>query len=365
MATILHVIDTTGPGGAETIFIQLAEKTATQGHRSIAVIRGKGWVYDELSRRKIDTHVVDCKGSFNLIYLYKLVRLIRFEKVDVIQSHLLGSNVYCSLAGFITASRVVSTFHGMVDISPNERFRAIKLLALRLGSFRIVTVTNGLEALVKRLPILKKDSIETIYNGISIGDYEKIDATGFREFIGVAKDDFLVGSLGNIRKPKNYPLAIETIKELHNRGLKAHYAIAGQGNEEQMKPLIELVSYHGLLPYVHFLGFTRKTQEFLSSLNVFLMTSSSEGHPLALTQAMANGVPIVTTKSGVQEIVVDKKEALISELHSAASLADLIEELMGSDREQSLIGVDAKQKATQFYSLDAMYRSYFDLYGLS
>jgi glycosyltransferase involved in cell wall biosynthesis len=365
MATILHVIDTTGPGGAETIFVQLAEKTAVEGHRSIAVIRGKGWVYDELSRRKIDTQVVDCKGSFNLLYLFRLVRLIRHEKVDVIQSHLLGSNVYCSLAGFITGSRVVSTFHGMVDISPSERFRAIKLIALRLGSFRIVTVTKGIESLVKRLPILKKGSIETIYNGINIAEYEKINASGFREFLGVAEDDFLVGSLGNIRKPKNYPLAIETIKELHNRGLKVHYAIAGQGNDEQMEPLTELVSYHGLKPYVHFIGFTRKTQEFLSSLDVFLMTSSSEGHPLALTQAMANGLPIVTTRSGVQEIVVDKKEALISELHSAASLADLLEVLAGSDRNQSLIGIDAKQKAMELYSLDAMYDSYFKLYGFS
>ena len=55
MQTILHIIDTTGPGGAESMFITLADKTRNHGYQSIGVIRGKGWVHDELQTRQVGT----------------------------------------------------------------------------------------------------------------------------------------------------------------------------------------------------------------------------------------------------------------------------------------------------------------------
>ena len=54
MATLLHVIDTTGPGGAETIFIELADRLRARGHKSIVTVRGEGWVADTLRQRGLD-----------------------------------------------------------------------------------------------------------------------------------------------------------------------------------------------------------------------------------------------------------------------------------------------------------------------
>ena len=67
--TILHTIDTTGPGGAETVFIDLATRLPKEKYRSVVVIRGKGWVYEELCRRGVKPVLLDAKGSFNLRYL--------------------------------------------------------------------------------------------------------------------------------------------------------------------------------------------------------------------------------------------------------------------------------------------------------
>ena len=364
MPNILHVIDTTGPGGAETIFIQLAHKTALEGYNSIALIRGKGWVHSQLQDLNIPNYIINCKGSLNFKYLLQLIRLIKSQKIDTIQSHLLGSNVYCALAGWLTNTPVIATFHGSVDISSNEKFRTIKLLALRLGCHRIITVTKQLEAIIRSLPILNKNQICTIYNGIDTDAFSAIDATSFRNELNIKQSDLLIGSLGNIRPAKNYPLAIETIRELHKRGVKAHYAIAGQGNESQLSPLVALINQYSLNAYIHLLGFTQNTQAYLSALDMFLMTSSSEGHPLALTQAMANGLPIVTTKSGVEEIVTDKKEALISINHSASELANLIQEATKTTRQNSNIASQAKLKAKKLYNTNTMFASYLKLYEL-
>ncbi len=74
MKTILHTIDTTGPGGAETLFIDLVTRLPGEKYRSVVVIRGKGWVYEELSRRGVDPILLDAKGSFNWRYLAGLCR---------------------------------------------------------------------------------------------------------------------------------------------------------------------------------------------------------------------------------------------------------------------------------------------------
>ena len=85
--TILHVIDTTGPGGAERVFVDLANSLQKKGYRSIAIIRGKGWVYEELKLLDIETIIYNSKGSFNLRFLWKLIKTAITTQYDIQRTH--------------------------------------------------------------------------------------------------------------------------------------------------------------------------------------------------------------------------------------------------------------------------------------
>ena len=76
MKTILHTIDTTGPGGAETVFIDLATRLPKEKYRAVIVIPGKGWAYDELCYRGFTPVLLEAKGSFNWRYLLALRKII-------------------------------------------------------------------------------------------------------------------------------------------------------------------------------------------------------------------------------------------------------------------------------------------------
>lgn len=361
MKTILHIIDTTGPGGAETVFLELAKATDNCGYKSLALIQGPGWVLSELERLNLRHFVFNCKGSVNFKYLINLIQLIRSEKVDLIQTHLFGSAVYACIAGIVCRKPVFCTLHGLVDIAADERFEKIKLLALRLGSTKIITVTDRLSSFIKSRPLLNSERVTTIYNGIHISDYEKAENKSLRIKLGIG-DHWLVGSVGNMRVPKNYPLAIETIHLLHKNGIKAHYAIAGQGNETQLQPVISLIEKYDLADYVHILGFVSDIRGFLSCLDIFLMSSSSEGHPLALTQAMINGCPIVTTPSGIEETVTNGVDALIAPQHDAESLARLIKQLYYDSSLAQKLSENAREKAKKLFAIQAMLNHYLTLY---
>ena len=76
MINILHSIDTTGPGGAETIFIKLATGLNPTKFKSYVAIKGPGWVCDTLTKYNIEPIFINSRGKFNIAYLLDIIRII-------------------------------------------------------------------------------------------------------------------------------------------------------------------------------------------------------------------------------------------------------------------------------------------------
>lgn len=357
--TILHVIDTTGPGGAETIFTQLANDSKENGFKTIALIRGAGWVLSELNRLNVDVVVENCKGSFNLHFLLFLIRLIKKEKVDVVQSHLLGSNVYASLAGLISGVPVISTFHGFVDISAKEKFSVIKFLSIRFGSKKVIAVTDQINQMLASVRWLNAKKNLTIANGIDTdifrikSNYEFSNGNTFR-----------IGCLGNVRSAKNYPLALNALKLLCDEGLNVELHIAGDDTNNLAVECKALAESLGVSDRVVWHGFIDDACAYLHSLDLFLLCSTSEGHPLALTQAMSCGLPIVVTPCGVEHIIQHSVNGLVSDQTEECALVASIKKMFISAEARKKLGSAAAASVRERYSLNATMIAYRKEYCL-
>jgi glycosyltransferase involved in cell wall biosynthesis len=357
--TILHVIDTTGPGGAETVFLALAEGCIKQGCRSVALIRGPGWVEQQLRKRSIPYYIRDCKGSLNIGFLLEMFSIVRKEKVTHIQSHLLGSNVYTSIVGFLTRIPVTATFHGHVDISPNERFRNAKLALIKIGARHVVSVTEDLKNTINHATgSVCRLHPTVIPNGIDLSELEKLPVQKKAD----PDAPLVLGCLGNVRPAKNYHLAIEFVRLLRDRGVIVKLRIAGDDTKSGAIELKKEVSRSGLENNVEFLGFIDDVPGFFSAIDIFLMTSSSEGHPLALTQALAAARPILTTRNGVERVVPEQL-LFLAEEHTAASLVAALDRLQQSTQSMELL-VEGRKYVKDNYSEDVMRQRYTDLYEI-
>lgn len=360
--TVLHVIDTTGPGGAETVFLALAEGCINQGYRSVALIRGPGWVEQQLKARAIPYYIRDCRGSMNFKFLFEMLSIIRKEKVTHIQSHLLGSNVYTSIVGLFTRLPVTTTFHGHVDISPDERFRNAKLALIKMGAQHVVSVSEDLKKTINHTTHSYCRLYPTVIpNGIDLSKLEQIPVATLEK----PRQSLTLGCLGNIRTAKNYPLAIEFVQLLKSKGVDARLRIAGDGTKSGGIQLKKEVARLGLEDNVEFLGFIDDVPGFFESIDVFLMTSSSEGHPLALTQALAAAKPILSTRSGVERVVPEHLLFLAQE-HSAASLFSALETLQKSTQTTEGLErlVEGRNYVKDNYSEDVMRQRYINLYRI-
>jgi len=365
MKTILHTIDTTGPGGAETVFIDLATRLPEDRFRAVVVIRGTGWVYDELRRRGVEPVLLPAQGSFNLRYLSSLAGLVRRERVDLIQSHLLGANVYCSLAGLITHRPVVATFHGTVDIGEHERFKGLKFGVINRGADCIVAVSNSLRNdLIRRTP-LRGEKTTVIYNGIRVADFRLPRSGVLRRRFGWSDDDIIVGSLGNIRSAKGYDVLLKAAARLQGANRVFRFVIAGQGTPGGLyDKLLRMREELGLQDRLHFIGFYDKPAEFLSGLDLFLLSSTTEGFSIATIQALAAGLPVVVTRSGgPEEIITHGENGWVVNAGDHAAIADALEMLAADRSLCASLAEKGRKHAGDTFDIDAMLAAYEKVYA--
>ena len=363
MKTILHMIDTTGPGGAETVFIDLATRLPKDKYRAVVVIRGAGWVYDELRRRGVEPILIDAKGSFNWRYLHQLCRLIKKERVDLIQSHLLGSNVYSSMAGILTRTPVVTTFHGAVDIGDNERFKGLKFSAVNAGAKCIVAVSDSLKMdIVDRTP-LKQNKIKTIYNGINTADFQRPCAIDLREKFDWPNDAVIIGSLGNIRSAKGYDVLLQAAAMLKKQPGSFRFVIAGQGEGKLYDKLIQLRAELALEEMVHFLGFMDDPASYLANIDVFLLSSTTEGFSIATIQAMASARPVIATKSGgPEEIITHGENGWLIEAGNPGEIAESIALLASDPALATQMAKKGNQHVLDTFDMNIMLEAYQEAY---
>lgn len=363
MKTVLHVIDSVESGGAETVFVQIAHGIQNAGYRSIVVLNGRGWVDAELRRRGLAPIVIESRGSFDLQLLKRIVALIAAERVDVIHSHLLGSNVYCAMAGLLTRKPVIATFHGMVDIGVDERLRWLKQWVMRRGVTRFVTVSQRLRDAVLATGWLSLEKTTVIYNGAEASRYGKSSRRDLRTRLGIGDHALLIGSLGNLHPAKGYEYLIGAAPRIIARHPEVHFVIAGEIKPHLAATLREQAAKEGVAQRVSFIGFVEDSAVFLSQLDLFLLTSLSEGFSIATVEAMASGLPVIATRcGGPEEIVTDRHTALLIEPASVDAIIRAVLEMLATPALAHGLALAAQEFAKSHFSMEAMLNRYTGLY---
>lgn len=361
--TVLHLIDTTGPGGAETVFIQLADRLRANGYRSVVVIRGPGWVHDELHRRQLNPVVMDAKGSFAVGFLFRLIRLAKREKVELIQSHLLGSNVYAAMLGLIIRRPVVATYHGMVDINPRERFRRLKQQVMRWGISRYVAVSRSLADKIQKQGLLDVNKTQVVYNGVDPENYCHRSERSLREDLGLEDHVKLWGCLGNVRPAKAYDVLIDAMALIQDQNPTIHVVVAGHQRASLMAELSEHMDALGVRHRFHFIGFVADSAAFLRQLDFFVLPSRSEGFSIATIEAMMAGLPIVATRcGGPEEILTHQQTGWLVDPDNPRALAEGMLKLSSDDTLARSLAAAGQYHSRASFGIDAMVTAYQEIY---
>jgi glycosyltransferase involved in cell wall biosynthesis len=358
MISVLHVIDTGGPGGAETVFLETATRLDPARFRSTAIVGGMGWLAQQFRERGGSPYVVPGRGSFNVRYLSTLLRLARQHRSDVIAAHLYGSSVYASLVGTLLSIPVVSVLHGHSDVPDGERFSSLKAGIIRRGSRRVVFVSERLQDHLRPRFRLAAAQCAVIPNGVDTEVFRPGRDRSLRAELGLADDTVLLGAIGNIRKPKAYDILLRAARTLLDRSQRFHLVIAGDCANDLGRQLQQLGTELGVERHVTFLGLRPDVARVLNNLDVFVLSSQTEGFSIACIEAMACGVPVVATRSGGPEQILDGDAGLLVPTGDPESIALAVERIISSKELAATLTERGMKRVHEQYSLSTMLSRY-------
>ena len=362
MINVMNVIDTGGPGGAETVFLNTSTGLDSSSFRVTTVVSRDGWLAQALRQKSVEPLIIPSSGSLNVRYLRQLMLVARDCQADVIIGHLYGSAIYCSLAGKLLGIPVVSVLHGQSDVSSKERFGAAKRALVRIGSSKAIFVSNQLKTALQAVLRLKDAQCAIIPNGVDLQRFYGKTDRPLRSELRISDDLILVGAVGNIRKPKSYDVFLRAAKLLTQRSERFRFVIAGEGSGKLHEELLVLRRELGLEQKATFLGLRSDIPEIMRSLDVYVLSSSTEGFSIACIEAMAAGTPVVATRSGgPEEILADGHSGLLVPVKDPDALANAVYKIASDVELSNKLVAGAATRVESRYTLGAMLKAYEQL----
>ena len=365
---ILHLIDTTGHGGAETVLKTLVCGLDRSRFQSYVLLSDYGWLYDQLTGKPDVTVIVfNGKGRLNFSLLHKLGKVIRKYKIDLIHTHLFGSSFYGSLASFLFRVPVVATFHGIPDWHPEDLFNKLKLYIIYGNAKATIFVSEYLkryfEDIASRYP---KNSL-CIYNGVSLPKNQKTDVKGAKQRLGFAEEDTLITSVGNIKPIKGYDILLRAARTVLDQLPDIKFVVAGAPIiDDDYQNLLRLRSDLELDGSFFFIGYQENPEIVLKASDLFVLSSISEGFSLSIVEAMAHKLPIVATKSGgPEEILENDITGRLVAHRSSTELGQSIIEVMRNRKFKRTIAENGYRCFLNKFSEARMIQQYQELYTSS
>jgi glycosyltransferase involved in cell wall biosynthesis len=337
---VMHVIARLNIGGAALYVIQLTSSLAEPGYRSQLVCGLVGKSEGDMQ------YVADAKHSpvtimpslgreispvGDLATVYKLWRLMRRERPDVVHTHTAKAGFVGRLAAWLAGVPViVHTFHGHVFAgyfgpAKTRLFLTLERLCARLST-TIVTLSDSLKReLIEVYHITQPDHVAVIELGFELGGLAQLPRHqgAFRAQHELPADAPLVGIVGRLVPIKNHDLFLQAARRVLERLPGTYFAIVGDG--ERREALAALARSLGIDRRVRFTGWITDVLPVYSALDALVLSSNNEGLPVSLIEALAAGVPVVATAvGGVTDLLEGGRLGAIVPPDNAGALADAI-----------------------------------------
>lgn len=361
-AHVAHILSSFGMGGQERVALDLAASQVRAGYRVTAVslspapdgplaaeFAAAGAAVDRVARPR---------DRLDPVLVLRLARWLRKHRVELAHTHNRMALIYGAPAARLAGAAVVNTKHGQ-NRKGGTRLLAAKLAARFVDEF--VAVSPETAEIARARHEVDPRRLSVIPNGIDLGRFHPEPAARerIRAELGIGADAWVVGTVGRIAAEKNQALLVRAVAPL--LGPKTRLVVAGAG--PLLAPLSEQAAALQGAAFVHLLGARSDAPDVLNALDAFVLCSNTEGLPLVLPEAMATGLPVVSTSVGGIPTVIDEGQTgFLIPVGDEAALRERVT-MLRADRELGrACGARARSAAVARFSAERMQREYIELY---
>lgn len=280
---------------------------------------------------------------------------IMAEKIDHVHVH------YASHPALV--AYIIHQFTGIsysITIHSHDIYDNRVMLKQKLGAAKfLVTISNfNVDYLINLLGNWVKDKVFVIHSGVNLSEFSpKKD----RQLNTTKK--FVLLQIGSLHWKKGQTFFLKAIKILDSEVGNLQVQIIGDGPER--KNLEKLIIELGLTNTVHLLGAKNQVEvkQFLSNADCYIQTSISEGIPVALMEALACELPVISTNiTGIPELVLDGETGILVPPKDAASIANAIQFIINNPDLAKKYGKAGRKHVEEEFNLQKNVRKLIDLF---
>ena len=365
---ILHAMgmESSKYGGIERFNVALSEALLEKGYHSIFVYESEPVCQEFVTDLKETGALVFVSNSRKhpVRFCVDFVRLLRQYHPLLVHAHFTKARFYAiPIAYWMGVKRLFFTIHSRMDpkkqIKPLTRFwygRANRIA-------KVIAVSEDIASVYRKN--WSDAEVRQIYLGVKpiIGDrFEN------RRKLGIPQDQLMLLTIANFNHIKGLDVLCKAIELLKRQGKwdeKARLYIVGQpeADRQTLGELMETLQIHDEVKMV---GISNEVPDYLTSADIYVQPSRSEGLPLALMEATASSLPVVATRvGGIPEIVKEGRNGVLVESENEDALAEAMIGLMNNPKLRNEYGKCSKQIYNDKFSVEAGVSKTMMFYGLN
>jgi glycosyltransferase involved in cell wall biosynthesis len=357
---ILFVIDELDVGGTEQQLAELVRRLDRRAWTPTVCCFRPGLIAREIEAGGTRVVVIRKRARVDPFLVLALTRLMRRERIDVVQTYLFTANTWGRLAAFLARVPAIVTAERNVTMW-EERYKPV--VGRWLDRFTAVTTGNS-EAVrqylvEKGLPARK---VRVIYNGVNLARFDGPASPQMtRAELAIPPGHRVVGFVARLEPQKDPSTFLRAAARVVQRIPAVAFLMVGGGAlRAQLEHEAEAL---GLRDRIIFTGARRDVPRLLAALDVSVLSSVKEGMSNTIMESMAAGLPMVATRvGGNAELVIDGETGYLVPPRDPERLAEAIERVLEDPARARAMGRAAQARIAERFSIDAMVASTTALY---
>ncbi|RMG66744.1 MAG: glycosyltransferase [Calditrichaeota bacterium] len=359
---VVHLVNDLVPGGKEHGLVKLLRHMDRERFERILVVFNRVEFTGSLEEEGCQIVRLNKAPGNDWRLPFRLARLFRSLGADVVHTHAWGTLVEGVLAARLAGVPVI--IHGEHGTFPRGALHRRVQKFFWARAHRVLSVSALLADTLAEEVGFPREKIEVVRNGV---DPQRFYASSAlrrqgRAELNLSGDGFLIGTVGRLHPVKNLPMLVRATHLLVQRGFNPRVLIVGDDDGDGAR-VHRLVQALNLTEVIQLLPFTQDVNRIYNALDLFVLTSLSEGCSNVLQEAQFVGVPVVATRvGGNPELVVDGQTGLLVESDRPEQLAEAIARLMTNPDQLQRLKRAAYHHAQTHFSLNSMVEGYQQIY---
>ena len=299
--------------------------------------------------------------GFDISLIFAIRKHIKKLNIDILHCHQYTPWVYGVLAALGTKTKVIFTEHGRFhpDLSSWKR-KLINPWLCRITT-HITAISKATKQALVDFENVPDSRIEVIYNGIQPLKVDLARTPALRQKLNIPNNSLILGTIARLDPIKNHKMMLDAFAKV----IKAHpetvLVIVGDG-EERAK-ITKQIQALDLEDKIIMTGYEPQPQQYLALMDIFLLSSLSEGTSMTLLEAMSLGKScVVTDAGGNKEVIANGENGIVTRNDDADEFSQAILKLADDKALLNQYGATSQQRFSRLFDVTIMVKRFTDLY---